>query len=103
MAAGVRWPGNRCRSGHVFGRVGVGGPAEAVDDPLDLLLAAMGGGAAGDRVFQHVAQAGAQLRALVGAAGVLHVAAHRGHRSHVVLLDHHRKAVLKLGEGQVVG
>ena len=88
--------------GHLVGGVGVGGAAEGVDDPLDLLLAAPLGAAAADDVFQHVAQARAQVAALEGAAGVLHVAADRGHRRHVVLLDDDRQAVVQRGQGDVV-
>ena len=61
------------------------------------------GGAAGDDVFQHVAQAGPQVLALEGAAGVLDEAAHRGHRRRVVLLDDHRQAVGERGQGDLVG
>ena len=45
---------------HVGRGEGVGGPAEGVDDLLDLLFAAVRGAAAGHDVFQHVAQAGAR-------------------------------------------
>ena len=87
----------------VGGRVSVRGPAEAVDDLLDLFLGPLRGRSAGHDVLQHVAQAGAQVAALVGAAGVLHVAADRGHRGNVVLLDNDRQAVRKGGQGHGLG
>ena len=58
----------------------------------------MRGAAAGHDVLQHVAQAGPEVLALVGAARVLHEAPHRGHRRHVVLLHDHRQPVGKRGQ-----
>ena len=78
-------------------------PPKRVDDLLDLLLGAVRGAAAGHDVLQHVAQAGPEVLALVGAAGVLHEAPHRGHRRHVVLLHDHRQPVGERGQRDVVG
>ena len=64
---------------------------------------AMRGAAAGHDVLQHVAQAGPEVLALVGAAGVLDEAPHRGHRRHVVLLHDHRQPVGERGQGDVLG
>ena len=44
----------------------------------------------------------AEIAALQGAAGVLDVAAHGGHRRHVVLLHDDRQAVVQLGQGDAL-
>ncbi len=85
----------------VAGGVGVGGAAEGGDDLLDLLFAAVRGGAAGNDVLQDVAQSRAQVAALVRTAGILHVAADGGHRRGVVFLDDDRQAVIELGQRDV--
>ena len=87
----------------VVGGVGIGHSAEAGDDLLDLLLAAVDRGAAGHDVFQHVAQPRAEVAAFEGAAGVLHVAADRGHGGRVVLLHDDRQAVIQRGQRHIFG
>ena len=59
--------------------------------------------AAGHDVLQHVAQPGAEVAAFEGAAGVLHVAADRGHGGRVVLLNDDCQAVIQRGERHVLG
>ena len=87
----------------VVGGIGIGHAAEAGDDLFDLLFAAVDRRAAGHDVLQHVAQPRAEVAAFEGAAGVLHVAADRGHGGRVVLLHDDRQAVIQRGERHVLG
>ena len=77
---------------------GVRGPAEGVDDLLDLFFGSMRRAAAGHDVLQHVAQPGPKVLTLVGAARVFDETPHRGDWDRVVLLHDHRQAVGKRGQ-----
>ena len=76
----------------------VGLPAQGVDDRLDISFRAFGVRAAGNQMFEHVADAHAQILALEGAAGVLDETTHRRYGRRMVFLHDGSQPAGQFGE-----
>ena len=94
----------RCRAideeaGDVVRGIGVRLSAQRIEQTTNLRFCPLRGRSTGHGMFEHMAQPGPQVLALVRAARVLNVTPHRGDGRGVILLNNDRQPVGQAGEG----